>query len=230
MTDIWTAGFNGPDPNALMASGLMTGITNIFAAATVINLPQIGFSLFYFIFNATLTMMYTAHEWGRFTTQRKALRVSSPKGDQRATYWLQLPWSYSIPLIVTSGSLHWLLSRSIYLVKVDVYGFFGEPQTDKDYFACGYSPVTAFILIVLLVVMGAAMLSLGFRRLESGTPLVRLNSLAIAAACHPDPREENLELEPLMWGVLESSLDKATPYCSFSAKPVGKVQEGMTYC
>lgn len=42
---------------------------------------------------------------------RKGLRVTQPHGYQRSSYFLQLPYRWSLPLIVISGTLHWLLSR-----------------------------------------------------------------------------------------------------------------------
>lgn len=220
----WIVGFDAPDPSSLLTAGL-DGISSIYGAAMLINSPQIAFSMLYFVFNATLTMMHTAHEWDSFAIHRKALRVSLPRGEQRSTYWLQLPWTYSIPLILISGSMHWLLSRSLYLVKVDVYGYLGEREADKDYFACGYSPVPALLLIFVLGSIGITLGCLASRRLRGGMPLVRLNSLAIAAACHPDPEEKDLELKPLMWGELEEYLPNGKTHYSFSAKQVVPLKE-----
>lgn len=220
----WTVGFEAPDPNSLLMGGL-AGTQSIYTAAILINAPQVAFSMLYFIFNATLTMMHTAHEWANFAVQRKALRVSTPRGQQRSTYWLQLPWTYSIPLVLCSGSMHWLLSRSLYIVKVDVYGYLGERESDNDYFACGYSPIPSFLLIIILALLGASVYGLAFRFLPPGMPLVRLNSLAIAAACHPDPSEKGLELQPLMWGELVEYTKDDRPHYSFSAKPVIALQE-----
>lgn len=198
-------------------------------AAIVVNSPQILFSSMYFIFNSTLTMMHTVHEWGSFTKRRKALRVSSPKGHQRSTYWLQLPWSYSIPLILACGSLHWLLGRSLYLVKVDVYDYNDARQEGEDFFACGYSLSTVLVLMIVLVSMGIAIGVLSCRRIESGIPCVGLNSLAISAACHPDPAEEDVALKPLMWGVIGVDSDTGVLHCSFSAREVIPLREGCKY-
>lgn len=207
----------------------MSDTQSITWAAIVVNLPQVLFSSMYFVFNATLTMMHSAHEWGSFTKHRKALRVSSPRGQQRSTYWLQLPWSYSLPLIIASGSLHWLLGRSVYLVKVDVFDYNDNRQTDKDFFACGYSLITVLILIILLTMMGVALGTVSFTKLNSGIPLVRLNSLAIAAACHPDPAEKDIALKPLQWGVINTDFDAGVPRCSFSANEVTPLLKGHTY-
>jgi len=63
---------------------------------------------------------------------------------------------------MASGTLQWLLGRSIHIVKVGVYGFFGDREADKDFFACGYSPLTILGLVAVLeiMVLGLAVLSL----------------------------------------------------------------------
>lgn len=53
--------------------------------------------------------------------RKKPLRVTAPQGQQRSTYYLHLPYRYSVPLIVTSALLHWLVSQSIFLVRIDEY-------------------------------------------------------------------------------------------------------------
>ena len=42
-------------------------------------------------------------------------------GQQRSTYYLQLPYVYSVPLTIASGTLHWLISESIFLVRIDTW-------------------------------------------------------------------------------------------------------------
>lgn len=126
--------------------------------------------------------------------------------------------------------LHWLLGRSIYIVKVDVYGFFGDREADKDFFALGYSPLTILGLIVLLGGMVLALSLLSFRKLGCGSPIVKLNSLAIAAACHKDFGEDNIVTRPLMWGVIRDERGAETSRCCFSDREVAPVVEGMFYC
>lgn len=222
----WMTGFNAPDPNSML-TGWLSNTPSIYVAAMVVNSPQMAFSLLYFVFNATLTLMHTAHEWAKFSVERKALRVSNPRGQQRSTYWLQLPWSYSIPLILTSGGMHWLLSRSLYIVKVDMYDYFGGRLAGDDYFACGYSPVPALLLVVVLALMALTLFGLSWRKLPGNMPLVRLNSLAISSACHPNPAEQDITFKPLMFGTVQGYFVNGRPHGSFSAKPV--VEELATW-
>lgn len=87
--------------------------------AWLANLPQIFLSALYFSVNRLCTSLYFAYEWNKYATRRKGLRVTSPKGDQRSTYFLQLPFRYAIPLVAISGLMHWLLSQSIFLVRFE---------------------------------------------------------------------------------------------------------------
>jgi hypothetical protein len=125
--------------------------------------------------------------------------------EQRSTYWLQLPLSYSIPLIITSGVLHWLVGRSLFLVKIDVYGFDGQRETWRDISACGYSSLAILLVMVLLCLMALALGLVGRRRLPPGMPAVGTSSGAISAACHPldVDRAYNAAFRPLMWDVVK---------------------------
>lgn len=65
-----------------------------------------------------------------------------PQGEQRSTYWLQLPYAYSIPLITASATLHWLISQSIFLMRVSYNSNDpGEDPTEADISSLGISPV-----------------------------------------------------------------------------------------
>lgn len=133
-----------------------------------------------------------------------------------------------MPLIIGSGMLHWLLGRSIYIVKVDVYGFLGDRQPDNDFFACGYTPETILGLLVLLGSMLLALALFSFRKLGPGSPIVELNSLAIAAACHRDSSEdEKMVTMPVMWGVIRDERGAETGHCNFSSREVAPVTEGI---
>jgi len=80
------------------------------------NTPQLILSLCYLVYNGLYTRMIAEFEWASFSTQYKSLRVSIPRGGrQRSTYRLQLPYRYSVPLIIISVLLHWLYSNCIYL-------------------------------------------------------------------------------------------------------------------
>ena len=72
----------------------------------------------------------------------------------------------------------------------------------------------------------------GFVPLRSGTLLVGSCSAAMSAACHLSAidkgRGDEIVLEKLMWGVVESRSD-GVGHCSFSDEAVDKPQEGELY-
>ncbi len=104
----------------------------------IANLPQALLSFLYLTYNALFTCMLLAEEWSGFAHQRKSLRVSCPVGKQRSTYWLQPPNIYSLPLLVMSAMLHWLVSQSLFLVRVAVE-FRPEPLVQFDWQRTGRS-------------------------------------------------------------------------------------------
>lgn len=53
--------------------------------------------------------------------------MSGRRGDQYSTYRLQLPYKYSIPLIISSIALHWMLSNTVYLFISEGGGYTRNP-------------------------------------------------------------------------------------------------------
>lgn len=182
--------------------------------------------------------MLGAYEWSSFSKTRTPLRVSSkPKGLQRTTYFLQLPCRYAFPLILISGTLHYLISQSIFLVSIQLFGPPGSKSLSKDLserfeeddiITCGYSPLMIFMAVCVSVVMGGVGLGVGYgRKLRGEMPLVGSCSAAISAACHSG-RQEGYEvgaaLKPLLWGVV-GDVEGAKRY-GFESREVGDVGEG----
>ena len=189
---------------------------------------QLILSFLYFLFNGICTCMLLAKEWSGYAHERKTLRVSSPIGKQRSTYFLELPYRYAIPLLIFSGFLHWFVSQSIFLANIDIYGINGdydELSPDYSYSTCGYSPIAMVFVIIfgsLLILFG---LVLGFRTYKPGIPLVGSCSKKISAACHIPENELELHPEqgPLQWGIIPGVFDKnGNPHCSFSSNRVIK--------
>ncbi|KAL9619368.1 MAG: hypothetical protein Q9160_006048 [Pyrenula sp. 1 TL-2023] len=202
----------------------------LLAAAIIANSPQVLFSILYFMYNDLFTNMATAAEWAQFATLQKALRVSKPKRGQRSTYWLQLPWKYRIPLLALSMLLHFVVSRSLYVVRIDVFGWDGKRQPDRDITACGYSPLATLFVIFVVVFALIAMLVVGRRKISPGMPVCGTNSLAIAAACHySDNGDMEVSRKPLLWGVTRAAMKDIPGHCSFSDGDVGKPVDGMAY-
>ncbi len=83
------------------------------------NTPQIILSINYFMYNGLWTRLHSELEWNAFAVEYRPLRVTSPKGQQISTYRLQLPYLYSVPLVVGSILLHWLVSNAVYVLVIE---------------------------------------------------------------------------------------------------------------
>ncbi|KAK4140112.1 uncharacterized protein C8A04DRAFT_15254 [Dichotomopilus funicola] len=207
---------------------LRGGDDNLLSNVVIANSPQAILSMLYFTYNGLFTSISLATEWDSYATHRKGLRVSSkPIPHQRSTYFLQLPYRYSLPLLVTSGLLHWLISQSIFLVFVEIYRDSVESITSvtnttrpvDNFTTCGWSPVGVITVIAIGFAMVILLLGSGTRRLSSTMPVAGSCSAAIAAACHPPPLSmSSTSFEGGMRG-----------HCSFSAGEVGVPRRGVWY-
>ena len=81
----------------------------------VANTPQLILSICYLAYNGLFTRMLAEFEWSKYSVEFRALRVTEPRGSQNSTYRLQLPYRFSIPLMIVSIALHWLYSNCIYV-------------------------------------------------------------------------------------------------------------------
>ncbi|KAK6864134.1 hypothetical protein PG995_000662 [Apiospora arundinis] len=160
------------------------------------NSPQLLLSFCYLAYNSLFTRLQMAREWSLFASGYHPLRVTDPKGDQYSTYRLQLPYKYSIPLILTSIFLHWLLSNTLY-VFISEGGYYGTeyfpsgrddavlpPNTAVAVGSSGYSLMALLCVSCVLVTFP---LVLSFQKLPIGMVNVGSNSLAISASCHASP-------------------------------------------
>lgn len=117
----WFAGLAAIKPTTFIKGDDWPGtvVPNILIA----NVPQLIFSILYFIANSVWTSMALVAEWNSYSVHRKGLRVSTfLRGHQRSTYFLSLPYRYALPLISCSGLLHWLISQSLYVVIIRARG------------------------------------------------------------------------------------------------------------
>ncbi|KAB8213217.1 hypothetical protein BDV33DRAFT_210419 [Aspergillus novoparasiticus] len=194
----WNLGLGQASPLSMLDSASIS--KNPIALILLANTPQIVLSILYFLANSLLTCMLVAAEWDRYATQRRPLRVSWPQGKQRSTYYLTLPYRYSIPMLIISALLHWLLSQSIFFVDVQAYDVHGQTDPYSSARACGFSPMAIFFTIILGSFVLILLFTLGAKRLRSHAPLVSHCSAAISAACHPPADDTDAALKPVMWG------------------------------
>ena len=236
--DIWSLGFGTINANAILFRSNITeteernsssGRNDLIPMVLLANLPQLVLSLLYFLYNSVYTCMLAGSEWSRFASHRKSLRVSSPKGSQRSTYWLQLPWTYSLPLSIASAILHWLVSQSIFLVRIDSYDPHHNLDPSTSFSSCGYSAYALVITMIVGSVMFLALLCNGFRRLDTRMPLVGSCSLAISAACHRPPDDDEASLLPVQWGAVSHETARRPGHCCFTSFDVEQPIEGQKY-
>jgi len=212
---------------------------DLITNAVIANTPQLALSFLYFSYNALFTAMLMGYEWVSYSGKRKGLRVThQPAGAQRSTYFLQLPYRFGIPLMLLSGTLHWLVSQSIFLIAIDFYDPFGKPGTGDDvanmpfdYKTLGYSPPAIISVIVLGGIMVISIVAFGYTPYKRGMPIAGSCSIAISAACHPTEQAgsaENIAEKKLQWGVVSTGTDRLG-HCAFSAEDVGAVVEGKMY-
>jgi hypothetical protein len=230
---LWSLGFGAVHANALIHGWSLpsTGGSGVIASVLVGNLPQPILSFLYLIFNGLCTCMLLANEWGSFGREKKSLRVSIPRGQQRSTYFLQLPYRWGIPLVVMSGILHWLVSQSIFLANVTIIDRNGTSLENGGMTTCGYSPMAIiFTLIVgsLLLIGG---IGIGQRQLNPDMPVAASCSAAISAACHGLPGEKDASFLPIQWGAVMTDVVQAgdVGHCCFSIGKVVKPVEGRMY-
>ncbi|KAL3481374.1 hypothetical protein BJX99DRAFT_164303 [Aspergillus californicus] len=225
---IWDSGLASVDTKTMIDSLDWPG--GLIPNTLIANIPQLIFSVLYFMSNSVLTSMTLAVEWNSFSLKRKGLRVSSPpQGQQRRTHFLSLPYRYGVPLITLSTLLHWLMSQSIFLVRILAWTQWGERNPSGDTMTVGYSPPAIVIGLCVGALLPAGLVLMGRRRFRSGMPVAGSCSLAIAAACHPQTREdEEIEYQLLKWGVeLDQTGDVG--HCTFSSENVQPPEDGIIY-
>lgn len=241
---LYTQGLGTIDPRTFISWDLPTsGATGLISNVVVANIPQLLLSFLYLNYNGLMTAMSLAHEASRYGIRRNGLRVSStPRGAQRSTYFLQLPYRFSLPIMLVTAVLHWLISQSIFLVSIEAIMLIPSTGTTlyspliwdttnpRTLMTCGYAPSAILAVIVLTSLLLIGMLGTGVTRLPSSMPVAASCSAAIAAACHvaEGEREEACALKEVMWGDTGSD-EKGVGHCAFSTRDVEVPEEGRLH-
>ena len=220
LRSLWSIGFGQVSPYSTINNVQFStnDTANTIAFMFLANIPQGLISISFLTYNSILTCMLMEKEWNDYAHERKPLRVSLPTGQQRSTYYLQLPYSYAVPLITASGLMHWLVSQSIFLARVEAYDSFGQRKPENDVTTCGYSCIAIIFTIILGSVMLVTLMILSRRKYRHGMPFAGHCSAVLSAACHPPPADDKAAASSLMWGVVEAK-DGVARY-SFSSRPV----------
>lgn len=228
---ITSLGFGTVEADLLVNIGLPENDRQGFAASVLLaNLPQLVLSLLYMSYNGLFTCMHLAYEYAGFAKHRKPLRVTTPRGKQRTTYWLQLPYTYSVPLLVASAVLHWLVSQSLFLVRISFWSD-GVEMMDYSTSAVGYSCAPIVCVLVIGGCMTLVAVGLGFRKLGCSMPVAGSCSIVLAAAAHRPEADVDAAILPVKWGETSdaSARDTGIRHCCFTSEDVTDAQEGTFY-
>jgi hypothetical protein len=226
---LWQYGLGSATPYTIIYRVQSSLLGNVLLA----NLPQLLISLSYYFYNSVLTTMIMASEYDSYavrgrrgasvaeiiqTKPKKGLRVSSDRqGAQRSFYFLSLPYRYSLPLMLTYTVLHWLVSQSIFYVRVIMYNSSMEREPQYDVNACGWSPVAFIFAIAVGGSMVLVLLGMAARSFRSFIPLAGSCSMAISAACHPPMDDADAALKPVIWGEVQQTTSSKSRSTSTSS-------------
>jgi hypothetical protein len=218
----WGRGDN-TDPDSFSSNSILISMV------AVANIPQVLVSCLYFAYNTVYTSMVSADEWSRFTTHRKTLRTTDPRGLQRSTYWLSLPWTYALPLAAASSMLHWLISQALFVARTEILSTEGVAEP-VSYMEVGFSPLAILVALLFGSFMVIGMVINGARKLKGGI-LVGNNSLAIAAACQRPEKDFDAYMKPVKWGALVQGDGKREKegHCAFTSLEVEPPRVGELY-
>lgn len=116
---------------------------------------------------------------------------------------------YSIPLMLAMISLHWLISESLFLVRIQAFGpgsdIYRIPDLDKS--EVGYSilgiilAITVGFTIVVALVVNSAVRK--YENAPAGFLAMATSSAAISAACRPPKDDKEAHLFEVRLGVVK---------------------------
>ncbi|KAJ5726112.1 uncharacterized protein N7483_007469 [Penicillium malachiteum] len=196
--EIWSEGFGLVSEMTLIPLQWLSG--NTLTMILISNLPQFFLSIMYFLTNGLLTCMLGAAEWDRYAFQRRPLRVSRPRGAQRSTFYLTLPYRYGVPNLILFALIHWVVSEAFFFIDVQSQNVHNIPIESNSRRGCSISPLAVFIAILLIFVGWVTLVLLGLKKFKTHAPIVAHCSAAISASCHPPPDDAYAAFKPVMWG------------------------------
>ena len=236
ISHLWSLGFGNLSSETLITmngSRDLSGAGGLILIVLVANSPQIILSFLYFSYNGIFTCMLLAKEWRTYGSRSSFLRVTTPSGRQRSTYRLQLPYRYGVPLLIGSGTLHWLVSQSIFLARVDIVESKPFEYTGAEISTCSYSPMALIFVIILGSIVLLVGVVNGFRKVKGGMPFAGSCSAAISAACHPPKADVKASSKRVKWGVVaerdSNDPDNRVGHCSFTSFEVETPIVGRMY-
>jgi hypothetical protein len=196
--------------------------------AFLANVPQAFLSIFYFSINRICTSICFALEWNKYATIRRGLRVTSPEGNQRSTYFLQLPTKFATSLTIWSGILHWLLSQSVFLVRLETRARDGKIYP-SSLCVVGYSVLSYLTFTMALLTLITLIIVFLIIQVDVRIPPSQHSSLSISAACHPPSDDVDGHLKPIRWGVVTEGDEGEAGHCTFTSYDVATPVKDRLY-
>jgi hypothetical protein len=206
-----------------------------FFAVFFANMFQVVVSALYLFCNNLLTVMVVGSEWDTYVSKRKTLRLSIPKGFQRSSFFLSLPYRYSAILMALSGLLHFFISQSVFVVQTVAYLPKYEPQefvraSKLDASCIGFSSLGIISSMVIAFLLVSYILFIGFTFKyelpvveDTNVPLVSTCSAAISANCRRHPADTDCVYLPLQWGIISDMKGEQYTFSSSSdVKPCSR--------
>ncbi|PLN85485.1 hypothetical protein BDW42DRAFT_202356 [Aspergillus taichungensis] len=198
----------------------------------VVNSPQVVVSMIYYLVNNALTRMLLAAEYSGYAIKRKPLRVSFPEGHQRSTYYLTIPYRWSVPTLVIFSVLHLLMAEAFSFMEAIPYSVHQQFEESRSMHGIGLSiAASGFYMGILVYCWMHMYLAMHIIRFDYPPMPLALNcSAAISAACHPPESDTDAAEKPVMWGEVQrensTGGDGHEPYryCSFSSQAVEEKQ------
>lgn len=244
--------FGQVDSGMILGLGGSSGM-GLIRDVIVANSFQLALSTTYFLYNSLYTAQCGALEWSSYISKRKTLRVTWPRGQQRSTYYLQLPYRYGIPLTALLIAMHFLISQSIFLARLRYYNGLGEVDDNNSFTDVGFSPVANLTTCCVGAAMILAQVLHACRKLDNRMPIHGNKSAVISAMCHPEEagplkarkyasfdhvQAESTATMPLTWGVTSEpgsisgndDAKKSMGHCSFTEYMVDLPVSGKKYC
>ncbi|KAL7896164.1 hypothetical protein HDV63DRAFT_398161 [Trichoderma sp. SZMC 28014] len=220
---IWKQGFkvNPSDTSTTFGALTMSLVSRskqLWANIVVANSLQLIVSFLYLFYNNILTRQLVADEWTRYLRPdgKKTLRVSSPTGMQRSSYFLSLPWKYATPLIGLSILLHWLISQGIFLIQTTTFGpgANGERYPEYDTTSRGFSLLGAILgggvgaAMIVALVLNSVIRS--YENIPPQFQLMGYNSSAIEAMCDRPEDDSEAYMFPISIGLVDGERDQSS--------------------
>ena len=217
LREMWHMGYGGVSSDTILNFSI-PGPAGLMVTIILANLPQGFLSVLFVTYNGLFTCMLLGQEFSSYAHKSKPLRVTNRTGHQRSTYRLQIPYRYGIPLVILSSLLHWLLSQSVFLARVDTFDANGNVDTANTFSSVGYSPIAIVTVLVLGSCMVIVAYSAGFRRYKPGLPLAGPCSAAISATCHRPVDDVDAANLLVRWGVVRT--ESLLGHCCFTSHKI----------